>query len=125
MAAWTPAELHDVDSEHELRLSSRREDGSLREPVTIWTARVGNDVFVRAAYGPGTGWFRRAESSGRGHVEIGTVARDAAFEPADAALADAIDAAYHAKYDAAYAARIVDSVVSADARERTLRVVPE
>ncbi|MGN6326868.1 DUF2255 family protein [Pseudolysinimonas sp.] len=43
MTTWTPAELDEIDTDHELRIASRRPDGSLRSPVTIWMVRVHDD----------------------------------------------------------------------------------
>jgi len=124
MDAWTPAELDEIETAHELRIASRREDGTLRPFVVIWMVRVGDEVFVRPAHGAQTGWHRRAAAAGAGRVEAGSVARDAVFELTDLGEGDAIDAAYHAKYDAHYAKQIVDPVVSGESRALTLRVVP-
>jgi hypothetical protein len=122
---WTPAELTGIDAEDELRIASRRPDGSLRREVIIWMVRVGADVYVRAAHGPETGWNRRARESGAGHVRAGTVVdRDARFEPADPALASAITDAFEAKYDGRHPREDVDPVVSAVSVPTTLRIVP-
>jgi len=45
------------------------------------------------------------------------------FTDADPRLNDAIDAAYRAKYRR-YQARIVDSIVSPEARSATIRLLP-
>jgi hypothetical protein len=124
MTAWTAAELDAFETAHELRIASRRADGSLRPFVTIWMARVGDELFVRPAHGPETGWHRRAVAAGAGRIEAGAGARDAVFEATDLDQADAIDAAYHAKYDAHYPKQYVDPVVSDVSRGLTLRVVP-
>ena len=64
MTTWTTEELDRIGGAEELQIASRRSDGSLRPFVTIWVVRVGDDVFVRSAYGPGNPWFRRAQASG-------------------------------------------------------------
>ena len=46
MSAWTEEELGRIDAEDELRISTRRRDGTLRAPVTIWVVRLGDDVFI-------------------------------------------------------------------------------
>ena len=92
-----------------------------REPAGC--VRVGDDLYVRSAHGPDNGWFRRAKASGRGRIQAGGVERDVTFEPADGAPQDAIDAAYHAKYDQ-YGPAIVGPVVGPQAHPVTLRVVP-
>lgn len=124
MSAWTADELDRVGRAEELRLASSRPDGTLRPAVTIWVVQVGDDLVVRSAYGPGNGWFRRAQASGRGRVEAGGVTRDVRFVAADPAAHDAVDAAYHAKYDR-FGPRIVGSVVGPQVVDVTLRLVPE
>jgi hypothetical protein len=125
MATWTQAQLDEVDTVDEVELASRRPDGGLRAPTTIWMVRVGEDVFVRAAYGAGTRWNVRAREAGAGHVTAGFgIDHDVTFEPADPALAQAVTEAYDAKYDPKYERRIIDPVVSTEAVGTTLRVVP-
>jgi hypothetical protein len=121
VTGWTPAELAAVGRADELAVSSYRPDGTLRHFVTIWAVRVGDDLFVRSAYGPGNGWFRRAQVAGTGRVRAGGVERDVTFAAPGPGVHDAIDAAYHAKYDR-YGPAIVGSVVGPQVREVTLRL---
>jgi hypothetical protein len=123
MTTWTTTELDRVGSADELQVSSQRDDGSLRPFVTIWVVRVGDELYVRSAYGPENGWFRRALASGRGRVRAGGVEKDVTFEQAGGDVAAAVDAAYHTKYDR-YGARIVNTVVGPDAAGVTVRLVP-
>jgi hypothetical protein len=48
MSAWTEQELRAVGTATELRISTRRSDGTLRLPVPIWVARAGDDLYVRS-----------------------------------------------------------------------------
>lgn len=57
MTAWTPDELDRVGAAEEIRLASRRADGSLRPYVTMWVVRAGGDLYVRSAYGPDNPWY--------------------------------------------------------------------
>src|ERR687888_2501515 len=41
LSAWTSGELTKIGETDELELASRRRDGTLRSPVTIWVVRVG------------------------------------------------------------------------------------
>jgi hypothetical protein len=123
MSTWTPDELSGIGGATELEIASRRADGSLRGFVTIWAVRAGDDVFVRSAYGHDNPWFQRAMRSGRGRIRAGGVERDVTFEVPGADVADAVTAAYHAKYDR-YGASIVGTVVSAEAVRSTLLVRP-
>ena len=121
--AWTAGELRSIGDRDEVDVSSLRADGTVRPYVTIWLVRVGDELYVRSAYGPANGWFRRAVASGLGRVRSGGTERDVAFEVPDAEADAAVSAAYHAKYDR-YGPAIVGSVVSADAVRSTLRLVP-
>jgi hypothetical protein len=123
MTAWTRDELAKVGDADELRIASRRPDGSLRPYITIWAVRVGDDIYVRSAYGYDNPWFQRALRSGEGRIRAGGVERDVGFEVPAAEVADGITAAYHSKYDH-YGPRIVGTVVSPEAVRSTLRLVP-
>ena len=123
MATWTDDELLRIGDADELHLASARADGSLRPPVTMWVVGVGDDLYVRSAYGSDNPWYRRAKASGRGRVRAGGVDRDVTFADAVSDAHAAIDAAYHAKYDR-YGPRIVGSVVGPDAEAVTIRLVP-
>ena len=124
MAVWTPDELDRIGGATELRIASRRADGTLRRETTIWHVRSGDDLYVRSAHGPQNGWFRAAKAAGSGSVSAGGVDKDVTFEPADPAVRDALDAAYHAKYDR-YGPSPVAAVTGPDVLETTLRVVPQ
>ena len=123
MSGWTPDELAVVESTDELRVASYRPDGTLRPAVTIWVVRVGDHAYIRSAYGPGNGWFRRAQASGTGRVQIGGLEKEVAFAAPTPDVHPALDAAYHAKYDR-YGARIVDTVVGPSVVDVTLRLDP-
>jgi hypothetical protein len=87
--------------------------------------RVGDELYVRSAYGRDNGWFRRALASGTGHIRAGAVDADVDFTevPADSGIHRDIDAAYHTKYDR-YGPRIVGSVVGATAAAATFLLTP-
>jgi hypothetical protein len=123
MSAWTVDELAKIGKATELRIASRRSDGSLRPYVTIWVVRSGDDVYVRSAYGHENGWFQRALTSGEGRIRAGGVERDVAFEEPGVVVDADLTAAYHAKYDR-YGPTIVGTVVSPEAARSTLRLVP-
>ena len=91
--------------------------------MTVWFARVGGDLYVRSAHGPENGWFRRALASGEGRIRGRGIERDVAFEVPASDVHDALDAAYHAKYDR-YGEAMVRTVVSPDATRSTFRLAP-
>jgi hypothetical protein len=123
MSGWTTEYLARIGRADELRISSRRPDGSLRPFVTIWFVRLGEDLYVRSAHGSFNPWFQRALASGHGRFRAGGVERDVAFEVPAPGVDEDLHAAYHAKYDR-YGPKIVRTVVSPEAARSTLRLVP-
>jgi hypothetical protein len=121
MSDWTPAELGAIDRADELEITSRRADGTLRPFVTIWVVRLGEDIYIRSAYGPDNGWFRRALVSESGRLRAGGVEKDVTFHPVATGHGD-LDAVYHTKYDR-YGPQIVGTVVSDESHAATLRLV--
>jgi hypothetical protein len=121
--SWTHDELTSMDGVDELGIASRRPDGSLRPDVTIWFVRVGDDLYVRSAYGHDNPWFQRALAAGEGRIRIAALERDVTFEVPAPDVADAVTQAFEAKYGR-YGKGIVKTVVSAEAVRSTLRLVP-
>jgi hypothetical protein len=122
-AGWTTDEVETIAAVDEVRVASRRIDGSLRPFVTIWAVQAGDDIYVRSARGPTNGWFRRAVASGAGRVRAGSVERDVSFVRTEGPVNSDIDRAYHAKYDR-YGPSVVGTVVNPEATQTTLRLVP-
>ena len=123
MSAWTRGELDKIAAADEVEIASLRHDGTLRSPVTVWVIRHGDDLYVRSVKGSAGAWFRGTKSRNEGRIQAGGVARDVTFGEADDTLSDEIDDAYRAKYRH-YAANIVNSVLTPQARSATLRLVP-
>ncbi len=123
MTTWTSDDLDRIGRATELEIASQRADGSMRPYVTIWVVRVGDDLYVRSAYGVDNPWFRRAKASGVGRIRAGGVERDVTFIGPDAGVHTHLDAAYHAKYDS-FGPEVVGPVVSADAASATFRLEP-
>jgi hypothetical protein len=123
MRTWNKQDLEQIEDTDEMGIASRRVDGSIRPFITIWFVRAGDDLYVRSAYGPENGWFRRALASGQGRVRVGSWERDVTFEVPDASIADQLHRAFHIKYDR-YGPTFVDPVVSDMAADCALRLVP-
>src|SRR5437660_5533476 len=122
MTGWTSEELSKIESADGLQLASARRGGTLRSPVTIWVARHGDDLYVRSVNGRTSSWFRGVQARHEGRIRAGGVEKDVRLvESAD--NNDEIDAAYRTKYRR-YAPRIVDSIVTPEARATTLKLVP-
>ena len=96
---WTDDELLRVGDAVQVDLAVRRQDGELRPYTTMWVVRVGDDLYVRSAGGPDRPWYRHARTSGTGRLHTGGIDRDVTFVDADPDIHDAVDSAYHAKYD--------------------------
>lgn len=122
MADWDGSDLKRVGAAEELDLSSRRADGSLRAPVTMWVVRAGDHLYVRSVKGTAGPWYRGVQSRRQGRIQVGGVERDVAFHEADPDEYPAVDAAYRAKYGRYLS--IVEHVLTDQARASTLRLEP-
>ena len=124
MAAWTSDELNKIGKAEELELSSLRSDGTMRKPVTIWVVRLDDDLYVRSVNGPTGAWFRGTQVRQEGRVEAGGVHKGVSFvQVVDPQINDRIDAAYRSKYRR-YAANIVGTILTPQAKASTLKLVP-
>ena len=123
MAAWTKDELSRFGRAEEVDVAAVTGTGSVRNRVTIWLVRHGEDLFVRSVRGRDGAWFRAVQGSKNGRIWAGRLERDVTFEEAGPAINDEIDAAYRSKYRR-YAGRILNSVLTPEARSATLRLVP-
>ena len=124
MSAWTDDELRRIADAEELDIAPVRRNGELRSATPIWVVRAGDDLYVRAAYGSGSGWYGVARTSRRAEIHAGGVTKHVAIEDADDAVLDEVDAGYRSKYGSRYAS-IVDKINDAEHRATTLRLVPQ
>ena len=122
MAGWTNDELSKIGAAEELEIATFRSDGTLRRPVTIWVVRVGDDLYVRSVNGRSATWFRGALDRHEAHIQAGGVDKGVLLVETDD-LNDEIDAAYRAKYRR-YAASIVNTTLTPQARAATLKLTP-
>lgn len=122
-APWPPAELAAIAAADELRISSRRADGSLSRPVIIWSVALHGVVVVRSAYGADNGWYRRALARGRGRISAGGVERDVVFQPGDHFDQRLVDDEYRRKYGR-YPDAIVRTVVGEHVHGLSVIVTP-
>ncbi len=124
MTTWTTDELNKIEKAEELQIASLRRDGTLRNPVTIWVVRVGDEIYVRAYKGRSSPWFRGVQTRHEGQIRAGGVVKDVTFvEESEPAINDQIDDAYRTKYRR-YAASIVNSVMTSEARAATIKLMP-
>ena len=123
MTGWTSDELTKIEAADELDIASIRLDGTLRNLVTIWVVRLGDDLYIRSVNGRTGAWFRGTQVRHEGRIGAGGVEKDVTFVDADDGITDQIDDAYRSKYRR-YAPSIVGSVLTPEARSATIKLVP-
>ena len=124
MSAWKSEELKKIAAADELEIAPLRRDGTPRNPVTIWVARLNDDLYVRSYKGSGGSWFRAAQTRHEGRIRAGGVEKDVTFvEETDPGTNDRIDDVYRTKYRR-YSAQYLDPMVASDARATTIKLVP-
>lgn len=124
MATWTSDELNKIRIAEELQIASLRRDGTLRNLVTIWVVRVGDDLYVRSVNGRTSAWFRDTQVRHEGKILAGGIDKDVAFvEEVEPDINAQIDAAYRTKYRR-YAESIIRTIVSPEARAATIKLAP-
>jgi hypothetical protein len=123
MSTWTPDDLATIAAPDELEIATRRRDGTLRNRVTIWMVRHGDNLYVRSVNGPTAGWYRGARTLHQARVSAGGLEKDVDLVEADPALADQIDKEYQTKYGR-YSENTQRRITSSEARSTTLRLVP-
>jgi hypothetical protein len=124
MTQWTSDELNRIGTAEELEIASLRGDGTLRNPVIIWVVRVGDDLYVRSVKGRISAWFRGVRTRYAGQIRAGGVVKDVTFvEETEPGVNEQIDVAYRTKYRR-YAANIVNTTLTPEARSATIKLVP-
>jgi hypothetical protein len=124
MTAWMNDELTKTGGAEEIEIAVHRPDGRLRNRVTVWAVPYGDALYVRSAVrGRDAAWFRALQETHQGRIWAAGAERDVAFEDANHDFDDEIDAAFHTKYRR-YAGRILNSVLTPEARSTTIKVVP-
>lgn len=125
VSSWTPDELTRIGQADEVEIAPERGNGTLRRPTTVWVVPHGEDLYVRAAYGPNAVWYRAARARHRGNLRAAGVDRDVTFVevPADDPVNDRIDAGYRSKYHD-YGPTYVDMMLTPRARAATFRLEP-
>lgn len=124
MVTWTSDELIRIGKAEELQIAAIRQDRTLRDPVTIWVVRLGDDLYVRSVNGRNSAWFRGVQLRYEGHIQAGGVDKEVSFvEVDDPDINNQIDAVYREKYHH-YPKSYVDHITSPGARLTNIRLVP-
>jgi hypothetical protein len=123
MPDWTAQALHQLESNQEVHVATRRRDGTLRRPRIIWVVTAGNRVFICSTNGRDSAWFRAAIATGAGQIQARRAAYDVTFTQVhDETALTAADAGYRSK--CGHYASIVDHLEEAVPRAATLEVHP-
>jgi hypothetical protein len=123
MTTWTSEELNKIGNAEELQIAPLRRDGTLRKPVIIWVVRLGDDLYVRSANGPGSAWFRGVQVRYEGHIWAGGIEKDVLFvQETDPGVNAKIDAEYLSKYGRY--PQYVAPMVTPEVRATTIKLVP-
>jgi hypothetical protein len=123
MNTWTEGELGALGTATELRISTRRPDGTLGPAMPIWVVRAGDGIYVRSYRGTGGAWFRHATAHGSPHVQAGNVDRDVTVSLTGMAARAEIDGAYRTKY-AGYGRAHTEPMTADTAAATTLQLTP-
>lgn len=96
---WDNVQLERIGQTPVLRISSYRADGSLRRWTPIWVVRVGDDLYIRSAYGQDGGWYRNAMRHRAARIRAEGIETDVTLVPVTDALTNTqVAQAYQAKY---------------------------
>lgn len=124
MNTWTNEELRKIGSAEELEIAPLRDDGTLRNPVTIWVVRVGDGLYVRSWRGRTGAWFHHIQRRPEARIVAGGITKDVTLldVSSDEALNNEIDAAYQSKYGK-YGATYVPPMIAPQARATSRKLV--
>lgn len=124
---WSSEQLKRIGVAEELRIATKRADGTLRSWVPIWVVCVSEQVYGRTWYRRDSGWFGQALDSLRARIRVPNLEVDVAVEDVGedgAELRAGIDAAYRTKYGR-HSGASVERMVTDDAAASTLRLSRE
>jgi hypothetical protein len=123
MTQWKSDQLDKLGKSEEVQIATVGRDGVVGKPVTVWSARHGDDLYVRSVRGRNGHWFRMTQERHEGRIRAGGVQQDVTFVDGNHDVDDEIDAAYRAKYRR-YSGSILNSVLTPEARSTTMKLVP-
>lgn len=84
---WKPETLDALGEAIEVDVTPTDRDGTRRASRTIWSIRVGDELYVRSWKGRGAVWFQDALATGRGELAVtgGGASQLVTFDEVDAA----------------------------------------
>ena len=122
MTSWPATVLAEIDRADDLKVSPLRADGVTHgTPTWIWCVVVDGDLYVRGYHGRSSRWYAAAMARPQGRIHAAGQVFEVVFESAPDELADAIDAAYRAKYARS---PYLSPMIGAGARAAGVRIRP-
>lgn len=119
----TPDLMTALGDAPEIEISSYRKDGTLRRWVPIWSVRVGDEIYLRSAFGVDGGWYKWAKIKGVGRVRVAGTEADVTLVPdTGSELQAQVDTAFETKYRGGGEA--LQIMVTEPARSATVRLDP-
>lgn len=110
MSTFSADDLQLIERTADLYVAPFREDGATPGTFTqTWALVVDGRVYVRAANGQDSRWYRAALAQTAGRVRVAGTVFDVTFERAGSDVDDAIDAAYEAKYPGSSAVPVMQA----------------
>lgn len=106
----------------DLHISPLREDSkTYGTPTWIWSVVVDGNLYVRAYSGKKSRWYQAAMRQKAGRVTSAGLTKEVTFQSVQGCPNDRIDDACRAKYRGS---PYLNSVIGAQARAATVRIVP-
>lgn len=122
MSSWDPHTLDRIAESDDLHVSPFREDGATYgTPTWIWSVVADGDLYVRGYNGRASRWYRAAVTQNAGRISAAGETYEVAFEQAGPGTADAVDAAYRAKYAGS---PYLPPMLADGPRSATVRITP-
>lgn len=110
MPTFFDDDLRLIERTPDLYVAPFREDGTTYGTFTqTWALVVHGTVYVRAANGQDSRWYRAALAQTAGRVRVADRVLEVTFERAGHDVDDAIDAAYEAKYPGSSAVPVMQA----------------
>ena len=89
----------------------------------IWSVAVDGALYVRGYNGQESKWYRAAARQKAARILTAGLTKEVTFDPVEGPVLDSIEDAYRAKYRR-YAASIVNTTLTPQARAATLKLTP-
>ncbi|MFK3834832.1 DUF2255 family protein [Microbacterium sp. NPDC087868] len=119
---WDENTLDRIVQADDLKIAPLRADRkTYGTPTWIWAVAVGNDLYVRAYNGIRSRWYQAAIANPEGRVIAAGDTFDVVFEPAPAAVEDAVSDAYREKYRGS---TYLPHMIAAGPVSATVRILP-